>query len=472
MQNKIVTPAEFVASIDFDGRLAPYDLVASMAHVEMLARQKILTRAEGDKIVRGLKRLAAQLERGGRLLDAEDVHFAIEKSLYKEIGPVAGKMHTARSRNDQTVTAFRLYLRDHIDGIDQRLAALVDAFLRQAEANAEGTNPPIMPGYTHLQPGQPILVAHHLLTYGWMFQRDRERLADGRRRVNQLPLGAAALAGTTFPIDRVWVAKKLGFDGVIENSMDAVSDRDFLVEFLAAASLVMTHLSRLAEEFILWTNPSFGFVHLADDFTTGSSIMPQKRNPDMAELLRGKTGRVFGDLTALLTLLKGTPLTYNRDFQEDKPPVFDAVETVEACLDVTIPMVRTLKMNRHKLLDACRLGFLLATDVADGFARRGVPFREAHGLVAKAVHYAVERDISLEQVPLAFWRNLSSQAGSWILETLSLEKAVAARQSQGGTAPSEVRRQLKALRHKLNKFPSPLGRGPSQRSGHLRRQGR
>lgn len=447
MKNKTVTPAEFVASIDFDGRLAPYDLFASMAHVEMLARQKILSRTEGDRIVGGLKRLAARVERGGRLLDAEDVHFAIEKSLYKEVGPVAGKLHTARSRNDQTVTALRLYLRDHIDGIDQRLAALVDAFLRQGEATASA----IMPGYTHLQPGQPLLAAHHLLAYGWMFQRDRERLADVRRRVNQLPLGSAALAGTTFPIERRWVAKKLGFDGVIENSMDAVSDRDFLVEFLAAAALVMTHLSRLAEELILWTNPSFGFVHLADEFTTGSSIMPQKRNPDMAELLRGKTGRVFGDLMALLTVLKGTPLAYNRDFQEDKPPVFDAVDTVEACLDVTTPLVRTLKVNREKMLDACRLGFLLATDVADAFARRGVPFREAHGLVAKAVHYAVERDISLEQVPLSFWRNLSSQAGSWILETLSLEKAVAARRSLGGTAPAEVQRQRLALRRRMQK---------------------
>ncbi len=445
MKNKTVTPAEFVASIDFDARLAPYDLTASMAHVEMLARQKILSRADGAKIVAGLKRLAARVDRGGRLLDAEDVHFAIEKSLYKEVGPVAGKMHTARSRNDQTVTAIRLYLRDHIDRIDQRLAALVDAFLRQGEANVST----LMPGYTHLQPGQPISAAHHLLAYGWMFQRDRERLSDVRGRVNQLPLGAAALAGTTFPIDRRWVAKKLGFDGVIENSMDAVSDRDFLVEFVSAAALVMTHLSRLAEELILWTNPSFGFVHLADEFTTGSSIMPQKRNPDMAELLRGKTGRVFGDLTALLTLLKGTPLAYNRDFQEDKPPVFDAVDTVEACLDVTTPMVRTLKVNREKMLAACRLGFLLATDVADAFARRGVPFREAHGLVAKAVHYAIEREISLEAVPLSFWRSLSPQSGPWILETLSLEKAVAARRSLGGTAPAEVKRQTQSLRRRM-----------------------
>ena len=445
MGNKITTPAEFVASIGFDGRLAPYDLAASIAHVDMLARQKIISRAEGAKITAGLKRLAAKIARGGRLLDAEDVHFAIEKSLYKEVGPVAGKMHTARSRNDQTVTALRLYLRDHIDGINQRLAALVDAFLEKKGANAP------MPGYTHLQPGQPVLVAHHLLAYGWMFQRDRERLADVRRRVNQLPLGAAALAGTTFPIDRHWVAKRLEFEGVIENSMDAVSDRDFLVEFLAAAALVMTHLSRLAEELIVWTNPSFGFVHLAEEFTTGSSIMPQKRNPDMAELLRGKAGRVFGDLTAMLTILKGTPLAYNRDFQEDKPPVFDAVDTLEACLDVTIPMVRTMKVNKDKTRDACRLGFLLATDVADGLARRGLPFREAHGAVAKAVRYAVERNCTLEEIPLAYWRDLAPQAGPWISDALSLDAAVAARRSFGGTAPAEVRRQSASLRRRMGK---------------------
>ena len=445
MGNKITTPAEFVASIGFDGRLAPYDLAASIAHVDMLARQKIISRAEGAKITAGLKRVAAKIARGGRLLDAEDVHFAIEKTLYKEVGPVAGKMHTARSRNDQTVTALRLYLRDHIDGINQRLAALVDAFLEKKGANAP------MPGYTHLQPGQPVLVAHHLLAYGWMFQRDRERLADVRRRVNQLPLGAAALAGTTFPIDRHWVAKRLEFEGVIENSMDAVSDRDFLVEFLAAAALVMTHLSRLAEELIVWTNPSFGFVHLAEEFTTGSSIMPQKRNPDMAELLRGKAGRVFGDLTAMLTILKGTPLAYNRDFQEDKPPVFDAVDTLEACLDVTIPMVRTMKVNKDKTRDACRLGFLLATDVADGLARRGLPFREAHGAVAKAVRYAVERNCTLEEIPLAYWRDLAPQAGPWISDALSLDAAVAARRSFGGTAPAEVRRQSASLRRRMGK---------------------
>ncbi|MBL0059234.1 MAG: argininosuccinate lyase [Elusimicrobia bacterium] len=449
MKKHFVTPSEFVASIGFDGRLAPYDLAASMAHVEMLGRRRILPRGDVSKIVAGLKRLLARVRKGGRLLAAEDVHFAIEKSLYKEIGPVAGKMHTARSRNDQTVTALRLYLRDKIDGIDARLKSLIEAFLRQSEANASA----VMPGYTHLQPGQPILVAHHLLAYGWMFQRDRERLADVRRRVNQLPLGAAALAGTSFPIDRHGVAKRLGFQGVIPNSMDAVSDRDFLVEFLAAASLVMTHLSRFAEELILWSNPSFGFVRLDDKFTTGSSIMPQKRNPDMAELLRGKTGRVFGDLTALLTILKGTPLAYNRDFQEDKPPLFDTVETVEACLDVTVPMVRTMSVDGEKTRAACGLGFLLATEVADGLARRSLPFREAHGAVARAVRFAAERKIPLEEVPLSFWRELAPQAGPWILQALSLDKAVDARRSFGGTAPSEVRKQRAALRRILGSKP-------------------
>ncbi|MBL8023142.1 MAG: argininosuccinate lyase [Elusimicrobia bacterium] len=445
MKKKTLVPAAFVASIGFDGPLAHYDLTASIAHVEMLTRQRILSRSEGSKIRGGLQRLVARVASGARLVDAEDVHFAIEKSLYKEIGPLAGKMHTARSRNDQTVTALRLYLRDRVDGIQEKLVSLGKAFLHQSEANIAV----VMPGYTHLQPGQPILVAHHLLAYGWMFQRDRERLADVRRRVNQLPLGAAALAGTTFPIDRQWVAKRLGFEGVMENSMDAVSDRDFLVEFVAAASLIMAHLSRLAEELILWTNPSFGFVHLADEFTTGSSIMPQKRNPDMAELLRGKTGRVFGDLTALLTLIKGTPLAYNRDFQEDKPPVFDAVETVNACLDVTVPMIRTMKINPQKTREACRWGFLLATDVADGLARRGMPFREAHGVVAKAVRYAGDRNVFLEDVPLDFWKKETPLAGAWIHDTLSLDKAVSARASFGGTAPVEVRRQAAAFRRRL-----------------------
>ncbi|MBL0349156.1 MAG: argininosuccinate lyase [Elusimicrobia bacterium] len=444
MKNRPVSPSDFVASFGFDHRLAPHDLVASMAHVEMLGRRRILSRGEASKIIAGLKKLLARVNAGGRLLKTEDVHFSIEKSLYAEIGPLAGKMHTARSRNDQTVTALRMYLRERVDGLRERLRTLELTFVDQAEKNVET----IMPGYTHLQPGQPISAAQHFLAYAWMFRRDRERLADVRRRINRLPLGAAALAGTTFPIDRAWVARKLDFDGVMENSIDAVSDRDFLVEFLAAGALVMTHLSRWAEELIVWSNPSFGFVTLADPFITGSSIMPQKRNPDMAELLRGKTGRVLGSLTALLTLIKGTPLAYNRDLQEDKPPVFDAVDTLEACLDVSIPMAQTLKLHPDRTKAACRLGFLLATDVADALARRGLPFREAHALVGRVVTDCLKTNRTLEDLTLDDWKKFSPLFGNWVTSVLSVEDAVAARRSLGGTAPGEVRRQIALLRKK------------------------
>lgn len=444
MKYRPVSPSDFVASFGFDHRLATHDLVASMAHVEMLGRRRILSRAEAAKIIAGLKKLVARVNAGGRLLKTEDVHFSIEKSLYSEIGPLAGKMHTARSRNDQTVTALRMYLRERVDGLRERLRTLELTFVDQAEKNVET----IMPGYTHLQPGQPISAAQHFLAYAWMFRRDRERLADVRRRVNRLPLGSAALAGTTFPIDRAWVARKLDFDGVMENSIDAVSDRDFLVEFLAAGALVMTHLSRWAEELIVWSNPSFGFVTLADPFITGSSIMPQKRNPDMAELLRGKTGRVLGSLTALLTLIKGTPLAYNRDLQEDKPPVFDAVDTLEACLDVSIPMAQTLKLHPDRTKAACRLGFLLATDVADALARRGLPFREAHALVGRVVTDCLKTNRTLEDLTLDDWKKFSPLFGTWVTSVLSVEDAVAARRSFGGTAPGEVRRQIALLRKK------------------------
>jgi argininosuccinate lyase len=441
-----VTPQEFVASIGFDHRLAPYDLTASIAHAEMLGRRRIISPRDSGRIAGGLRRLLAQLKKGRRpLMRAEDVHYAIEKTLFRTIGPLAGKLHTARSRNDQTVTALRLYLRDRIDETDARLRGLIGAFVSQAEKNIAA----VMPGYTHLQPGQPLLLSHHLLAYAWMFQRDRERLADARKRVNRLPLGAAALAGTTFPIDRAWVAKRLGFAGVVENSVDAVSDRDFLVEFLAAASLIMVHLSRLGEELVQWCAPALGFVTIADPFVTGSSIMPQKRNPDVAEIVRGKSGRVFGSLTALLTILKAQPLAYNRDLQEDKPPVFDAVDQVTASLDVAAPMVRSLVFHREKMRDACRLGHLLATDVADGLVRRGIPFRQAHGFVAEAVRHAHARGLSLEQVPLSVWRSISPVFGPWLTETLSLDKAVRARVSPGGTAPVRVKEQIRSLRRLL-----------------------
>jgi argininosuccinate lyase len=442
-----VTPAAFVASIESDWRLAPYDLQASMVHAEMLGRRRIIPAAEARKIVAGLKVLLARVQKGGRLRPEEDVHFAIEKELIRLIGPAGGRMHAARSRNDQVVTAFRLYLRHHVDEISARLAALARAFLSQARKNVSV----VMPGYTHLQPGQPVLAAHHLLAYAWMFQRDRERLADVRKRINRLPLGAAALAGTAFPIDREFVMRKLGFDGLVENSIDAVSDRDFLVEFLAAASLVMAHVSRFGEELVVWSNPLVGFVSLADPFITGSSIMPQKRNPDMAELLRGKTGRVYGALTALLTTIKAQTLAYNRDLQEDKPPVFDAVETVEASLDVAVPMTETMKLNAGRLRDACRLGFILATDVADALVRRGMPFREAHGVVAGAVKSCLAAGRALEDLSVDEWRACSPLFGPWVKDVLSAERAVESRASRGGTAPSEVRRQIAALEKALSR---------------------
>ncbi|MBI4397424.1 MAG: argininosuccinate lyase [Elusimicrobia bacterium] len=439
---KRVAPQEFVASISYDHRLAPYDLEASKAHVEMLGRQRIISSSEQSRLLTGLRRLSEKVRKGQRLAPAEDIHFAIEKAMFQAVGPVAGKLHTARSRNDQVVTAFRLYLRDHIDQIKGRLADLAEAFLAQAEGNPNA----VMPGFTHLQPGQPVLASHHLLAYAWMFVKDQDRLDEVRRRTNILPLGAAALAGTSFPIDRLWVARRLGFDGVMPNSIEAVSDRDFLVDFLSAASLVMVHLSRFGEELVIWSNPSFGYVTLADPFVTGSSIMPQKRNPDMAELVRGKAGRVFGDLVALLTTLKAQPLAYNRDLQEDKPPVFDAVETVSACLDVMTPMVRTMTLHAEKTRESCRWGFLLATDVADALVRRGMAFRQAHGVVADVVRSARAKNISLEDMPLDAWRKFSPLFGPWVRDVLSLDKAVAARASLGGTAPKEVRRQIRRLR--------------------------
>jgi len=443
----------FISSIGFDHRLAPYDLTASIAHVRMLGRQGIISRKDAAKIAGALQKLLAEARRG-RKWRGEDIHTAIEEELHKRLGPVAGKVHTARSRNDQVVTAVRLYLRDHIDQIDARLKDIARAFVEQSEKNQKV----LMPGFTHLQPAQPIRAAHHLLTYAWMFQRDRERLRDLRRRVNQLPLGAAALAGTTFPIDRAWVAKQLGFEGLVENSLDAVSDRDFLVEFAAAAALISAHLSRWAEELMIWTSPAWGFATLADPYVSGSSIMPQKRNPDVAEIMRGKTGRVYGSLVALLTLVKAQPLAYNRDLQEDKPPLFDAVETVLETLDVAVPMARTMVLDGGRMRAACAEGFLLATDVADALVRRGLPFRQAHEIVAAVVRYARERRQTLEDIPLSVWTSHSPLFGPWLRDALSLESAVEARASRGGTALSSVKRQWAMLK-KLTARALPLVAG-------------
>ncbi|HOW28737.1 MAG TPA: argininosuccinate lyase [Elusimicrobiota bacterium] len=438
-------PEEFIGSIEFDHRLAPFDLRASIVHARMLVRQGIIAPSAGRKIVAGLTGLLKDVEKGKRIPPAEDIHFAIEKALFRRIGPVAGWLHTARSRNDQVVTAFRMYVRDRIDHIDGLLCRLERVFLVSAEKQM-GV---VMPGHTHLQPAQPILLSHLLMAYAWMFQRDRERLVDVRKRVNVLPLGAAALAGTSFPIDPAWVARQLGFGRILDNSLDAVSDRDFTVEFLSALSLIMMHVSRWAEELVIGSNPNLDFVWIADPFVSGSSIMPQKRNPDVAELMRGKTGRVYGDLMAMLTLLKAQPLAYNRDMQEDKPPVFDAVDLVESVLDVCIPMVETLRWNAEKLADACRHGFLSATDVADELVRRGLPFRQSHGLVAGVVAYARERGLSLEDVPLPVWKKQSPRFDRWIYDVLSVSKAASHRTSPGGTSPVRVKEQIRRLKRMI-----------------------
>jgi argininosuccinate lyase len=438
---------DFIASFSFDQRLAPYDIEGSIAHVKMLARCKIIPAKDAQKILGGLNAIARDIRNGKNIPFAEDIHYAVEKELMGRIGPVGGKMHTARSRNDQVALDLKLYLRSEIDAIDWLLQDLQNALILQAEENVAT----IMPGYTHLQPAQPVLFAHHVLAYGWMFQRDRDRLADCRKRVTVLPLGSAALAGTSFPIDRQYVADILGFEGVMENSMDGVSDRDAAIEFLSSVSLISMHLSRLAEELVLWTSSSFDFVRLKDDFTSGSSIMPQKRNPDVAEIVRGKTGRVYGDLLALLTIMKGLPLAYNRDLQEDKPPVFDAADTVKGCLEVMAGMVATLKTKPENMLQATGKGYLQATELADYLARKGMPFRQAHGIVKEIVAYCSKEQRTLDSLEAGELARFSPDLKEDVLPALAPARIVAAKTSFGGTAPASVRRQIRALKNMLQK---------------------
>ena len=376
----------FTASVSFDQRLAPYDIDGSLAHARMLAARGIIARSDLAAIERGLAKVRREIESGTFewSLEAEDVHLNIERRLTALVGDAGKRLHTARSRNDQVATDVRLWLRAEIDAIDRQLARLERALVDQAARHAAV----VMPGFTHLQVAQPVTFGHHLLAYFEMFERDRDRLADCRRRLNRLPLGAAALAGTTFPIDRARVARELGFDGVCENSLDAVSDRDFAIEFAACASLVMMHLSRFAEELVLWASPRFGFVRLPDRFCTGSSIMPQKKNPDVPELVRGKSGRVFGHLVALLALMKGQPLAYNKDNQEDKEPLFDAVDTVKDSLAAFADLVAGLEPVPEAMREATLQGFSTATDLADYLVRKGLPFRDAHEAVARAVREA------------------------------------------------------------------------------------
>jgi argininosuccinate lyase len=437
----------FTASVSFDQRLAKHDIAASLAHARMLAGRGILPKRDLEAIERGLAKIAKEIA-GGKFawsLDAEDVHLNIEKRLTALVGEAGKRLHTARSRNDQVATDLRLWLRDEIDALLKLVAALERALLAQAQRHAAL----LMPGFTHLQVAQPVTFGHHLLAYVEMLERDRERLSQCRSRTNRLPLGAAALAGTSFPIDRERVARELGFEGLCENSLDAVSDRDFAIEFCACASLVMVHLSRLSEELVLWVNPRFGFVRLPDAYCTGSSIMPQKKNPDVPELVRGKSGRVFGSLVALLALMKAQPLAYNKDNQEDKEPLFDAVDTVKDCLAVMAGLVPGLKPVPAAMRAAALEGHATATDLADYLVRKGVAFRDAHEAVARAVREAERKGVDLAALPLAKLKSFAKEIGPDVKRVLSLQGSLDSRSHPGGTAPAAVRQAIARARKRL-----------------------
>ncbi len=441
---------EFNASLAFDKRLWPYDILGSISHVKMLGECGIIPQAEAKTIAEGLETLARDLEAGAAELspDAEDVHMAVESLLTERLGPVAGKLHTARSRNDQVATDLRLYVRDAIDGLTAQIAAVQGTLIGLAEAHLDT----LLPGMTHLQHAQPVRLAHHLLAYFWMLARDSERLTEARARVNVLPLGAGALAGTTFPINRQRVAELLGFDGVIPNSLDAVSDRDFAIETVSALALTMMHLSRLCEELILWNSPEFGWVEMGDNVTTGSSIMPQKKNPDVAELVRGKAGRVFGDLAALLTLMKGLPLAYNKDMQEDKESVFDALDTAQVCLSVMNTLLQNTEFNAEKMAASLRGDFSTATDLADYLVRQSLPFRQAHEVVGKIVGDCVRRGIALEDLTEDDLIAASPLfAGADPAALVSPRGSADARSAFGGTGREAVEEQLKQAKTILAK---------------------
>ncbi|MBY6276818.1 argininosuccinate lyase [Symbiobacterium thermophilum] len=434
------TAEGFTSSLAFDRRLYKQDIRGSIAHVRMLGRQGIIPAADAARIEQGLREIEAEIEAGQFPFrqEYEDIHLNIEKRLIEKIGPAGGRLHTARSRNDQVVTDVHLWVKDEIAAVQRLVSDLQGTLLDRAREQMGA----VMPGYTHLQRAQPVLLSHHLMAYFWMLERDYGRFADALRRADVSPLGAGALAGTTFPIDREFTAAELGFAGVYPNSMDAVSDRDFIVEFVAAAAICQMHLSRLAEELVMWSSTEFGFVEMDDAYATGSSIMPQKKNPDVAELVRGKTGRIYGDLMALLTVLKGLPLAYHTDLQEDKERLFDAVDTLKACLTVMTGMLATLKFNRERMAQAVRRDFSNATDMADYLVKKGMPFREAHEVVGKAVLYCVERGRYLADLTLEEFKGFSALFEDDIYQAIAPETCVNLRTSQGGTAPAEVERQL------------------------------
>jgi argininosuccinate lyase len=438
----------FSTSLRVDRRLYREDIAGSIAHVRMLGRQRIITSRDAAAIVRALKEIEREIDSGRFILSLkrgskkrfalDDVHMAIEQRLFEKVGTVGGLLHTARSRNDQIALDERLYLRTQVDHIIGLLRQLQRVLAAQARRNETV----VMPGYTHLQRGQPVLLAHHLLAYVSMLDRDRERLDDMRKRVARSPLGAAALAGTSFPIDRAASAVLLGMDALIENSIDAVSDRDVLIEIISAGAIIMMHLSRLAEELVLWSSAEWRFAKIGEEFTTGSSIMPQKQNPDMAELVRGKTGRVYGDLMALLTVMKGLPLAYNRDMQEDKEPLFDAVDTVTQSLSIMARMLKTVKFNVRRFEQEMRGDFLMATEIADYLARKGMPFRAAHGVAGAVVQECQTRGCTLADLPISHYREHSTLFGEDVFTVLDPRESIGLKRSAGSTSPREVSRAL------------------------------
>ena len=437
----------YTASVDFDKRLAAFDIQGSLAHSKMLGAQGIISQADVAAIATGLNEILQEIQAGQFewRLDLEDVHLNIEKRLTDKMGDAGKRLHTGRSRNDQVSTDVRLWLRAVADDVIVGIRKLQTSIVDLAETHFDTA----MPGFTHLQVAQPVTFGHHLLAYFEMLQRDAARFADARKRINRLPLGAAALAGTSYPIDREMVAKELGFDGVCENSLDAVSDRDFAIEFTAAAALVMTHLSRFSEELILWSSPRFAFVDIADRFCTGSSIMPQKKNPDVPELVRGKTGRVTGHLMALLTLMKSQPLAYNKDNQEDKEPLFDTADTLLVTLEIYADMLRGIKVNKEAMSNAATEGFATATDLADYLVKKGTPFRDAHEVVALAVRHAVDKGCDLSDLPLAELQKFSAQISEDVYQVLTLEGSLASRNHIGGTAPAQVKQAIVRSRKSL-----------------------
>ena len=445
--NKLVE--EFTASISFDQKLAKEDIAGSMAHVQMLGECGIIPAEDAEKIKSGLLEIKKMVDQNEVefLVDDEDIHMNIERLLIEKIGPVGGKLHTGRSRNDQVATDMHLYLRTKTTELIKLLEDVQGSLLVQAKENVNT----LIPGYTHLQRAQPVSFAHHVMAYFWMFERDKERLIDSLKRVNWLPLGSGALAGTTFPIKRERVAELLGFETIYPNSMDAVSDRDFILEFLSIGAIIMTHISRLSEELVIWSSQEFQFIELDDSFCTGSSIMPQKKNPDVPELLRGKTGRTFGNLIGLLTVLKGLPLAYNKDLQEDKEGMFDTVETLEGSLMLLAPMIESMTVNKDVMRKAINNDFSNATDIADYLVRKGLPFREAHEVIGKIVLYAIGQQKFLLDLSFEEYQEFSSLFEEDIYEVLSPEHVVAVRNSFGGTSPEQVIKQIELAQGKIGK---------------------